>query len=115
MTWSADVRACKTLWTTLIALDQLSETTVFKKAGAKLMKDLTFFAATGSAAVLNARARGLAFDLDRVFQTLRGARFESGATQVKAVDALTGVLKDGEKSVEALADVADANYHFFEE
>jgi hypothetical protein len=112
MAWSANVRACKTLWTTLIALDQLSEATVFKKAGTKLMKDLTFFAGPASPAAVNVRARGLAFDLDRVFQTLRGARFESGVTQMKAIDALVAILKNGSKTVAELADEADAHYHF---
>lgn len=112
MPWSKDVRACKTLWTTLVALDQMSEQELFGTAGQKLMKDLTYFASIAGGGTLETRTKGLAFDLDQVFKSLRGAKFESGVTRVAAIDAMYGVLIEPEQTVEQLAEVVDAQYEF---
>jgi hypothetical protein len=115
MKWSNNNRACKTTWTTLIALDQLRENQTFKTAGNKKMKSLTFYPKEGSSDVLDIRAKGLAQQLDKIFRFVRRADYEKNVTNKKAVNGLVKVLKDGEKTVADLADVADDAYLFFKE
>ena len=115
MKWSNNNRACKTVWSTLIALDQFSETQVFKTAGDKKIKTLTFFPKDAAGDVVNVRAKSLARQLDKVFRLVRGASYEKTITQNKAITAMSEVLKDGDKTVADLADVSDDAYLFFGE
>lgn len=115
MKWSNNNRACKTVWTTLIALDQFSETQVFKTAGDKKIKTLTFFPKDATGDVVNVRANSLARQLDKIFRLVRGASYEKTITQNKAVAAISEILKDGDKTVADLADACDDAYLFFGE
>ncbi|WP_455204219.1 hypothetical protein [Kaarinaea lacus] len=115
MKWSKNNRACKTVWSTLVALDQMSERQMFKTAGGKKIKSLTFFAKDASGDMLSVRAKAFAHQCDKVFRFVRGAQYEDNVTTQKAINALVKVLKDGEKTVADLADVADDAYFFFRE
>lgn len=115
MKWSNNNRACKTVWSTLVALDQLSERQLFKTAGDKKIGTLTFYPKDGSSDVLETRAKALALQMDKIFRVVRSATYENNVTAKKAVNSLVTVLKDGEKTVAELADAADDAYLFFKE
>ncbi|RYY02132.1 MAG: hypothetical protein EOO53_13930 [Gammaproteobacteria bacterium] len=115
MAWSSNNRACKTVWSTLMALDQISESQTFKTTGIIKIGDLRFFPIDGTQAVLDVRAQSLALQLDKIFRLIRGATYEADVDQLAAVTALELILKDKEKTVADLADEADSKYLFFKE
>ena len=112
MTWSVGTRACKTVWSTLVILDQMHELVLFLEAGQRKMQDLLFFANDAADTTLGVRARGLAFTMDSIFRIARGAEFEDEITHNQAIEAMVEVLIDKDKTVENLADVADDQYRF---
>lgn len=115
MKWSQNNRACKTVWTTLMVLDQINEQETFAATGAIKVGDLTFYPKDGTQDVLAARAKALALQIDKVFRKIRGAVYEEGKDQMQAVTAMTEVLKDKDKTVAEFAGIADDLYRFFQE
>lgn len=115
MKWSNNSVACKTIWTTLMVFEQISERQLFKTTGDKKMSDLPFFAKDGTDAVKKARAKSLAIQFDKYFRIARGAKYESDVNKKKAVDSLVTVMKEADKLVVDLADVADDMYLFYRE
>ena len=43
MKWSSNNKACKTVWSTLMALDQIDEDRSFKSTGQMKISELKFF------------------------------------------------------------------------
>lgn len=115
MKWSANNRACKTVWSTLMVLDQIGEDQSFDSTGKKTVGNLRFFPHDGSQDIIDIRAKSLAIQIDKVFRMIRGATYENNVSQSQAVDALAVVLKDKEQTVAELANKADDQYLFFKE
>jgi hypothetical protein len=109
--WSRNHRSCEATWTTLYALIQLRA--AFGDAGEIPMSQLTFW--TQSARSRDVRARALAAQMDGVFTTIRGARYEDGVQQNGAIAALSEALLTESKTVSDLAEVCDAQYRFWGE
>jgi hypothetical protein len=98
---------------TFLALRILAQTArKFASAGAQQMQDLSFWVAGDSADMRGAKAKSLATQLHNMFTLAFDSKLESGATKVGSIKAMADVLADGNKTVNALADVADDNYDF---
>jgi uncharacterized protein YicC (UPF0701 family) len=111
--WSKNNRACKTAWSTLRVLEQLKE--VFSAAGSLKMRDLTFYNQTSSKELRASLSRMLATQLDNIFREIRSARYEEGVTAEQAIEAMAGILTDGDLTVADLAETCDESYKFFGE
>jgi hypothetical protein len=110
MKWSNNNRACKTVWTTLRVLDQISKRRTFKTTGDLNIKDLTFFVGTDE--TVQVRAESLAAQMDNLFTELRGAAYEEDFNSKSARAAMVAVLTDGDLTVADLADTADDAFEF---
>ena len=108
--WTNNNRACKTLWTSLFTMHQLS--TNFDDSGDLTMKDLLFFNPLSSGDLRKQEATVVADELDNIFRNGRGADFEQGIDRTTAMENMVEVLADEEKSVADLASVVDAAYRF---
>jgi hypothetical protein len=98
---------------TFLALRILAQTMrKFPTAGAQEVQNLAFWVVGDSADMRTAKAKSLAAQLHNMFTLAFGSRLESGATKVGSIKAMGEVLADGNKTVNALADVADDNYDF---
>lgn len=106
--WSGEIRACKTTWSTLLALGQMEAP--FPDAGAIPMTQLTFW--TSADTGRDVRARALATEMDGLFTHVRGATYEDGVTQPAAVAAVTASLLTESGTVADLSGVCDTQYHF---
>ncbi len=115
MEWTINNVACITVWEALRVLGQIRELQLFKTAGKKKMKNLTFYADTKSGDPLDKRAKALAIVLDKFFRFQAVAEYESNVTLTKALSSMTKVLKDETKTIADLAAVADKAYQFFGE
>ncbi len=115
MKWSSNNRACKTVWSVLMGLDQISESQPFKTTGDIKMRALTFFPQDAGDDVAEAKTHAFALQLDQVFRLIRGATYEAGIDQQKAVEEMQAVLKEGDETTTRLADVADDMYLFLNE
>lgn len=111
--WDTNARANETLWTTLYLLNQLF--TNYKESGSLAMKDLTFYNPLVSSDFRRNQALMLADQLDNVFRMGRGAIFEPGVERGDAILKITGLMTDGEKTVEDLAELVDDLYKFWQE
>jgi len=101
--------------TTLVVLEELTESQDFVLAGEKKIGDLPFFPVDGGADILDVKANSFAMQLDKVFRLMRGAVYEAGINQQKAVSSLVEVLKDKDKTIADLSDIADDSYLFYKE
>ena len=111
--WSKNNLACTTTWTTLMVLEQLHE--VFSKSGTLTMKDLAYWNNAASAEMRKIQATTIAHQTDNIFIKLRGAKYEAGSTQQKAVDEMVTTMTDETKTVSDLAAINDSNYLFLGE
>ena len=111
--WTTNNRACKTLWTSLSTMNQLSAN--FEDSGNLKMQDLTFYNPTVSGELLKQQATMVADQLDTIFRNGRGAKFEVNIDRTKAINAMIDVLVDGEKQVKDLASTVDDLYKFISE
>ena len=111
--WTTNNRACKTLWTSLSTMNQLSAN--FEDSGNLKMQDLTFYNPTVSGELLKQQATMVADQLDTIFRNGRGAKFEVNIDRTKAINAMIDVLVDGEKQVKDLASKVDDAYKFISE
>ena len=111
--WNKNNRACKTTWSTLRILDQLTKT--FKDTGSLKMKDLTFWNQTAGGDLRASVARMLCIQMNNIFINIRRAKYEEGISASKAVEAMTEILSDPDKKVEDLAEVNDNNFEFLGE
>lgn len=110
-TWSSNHRACKTTWSTLLALTQLQE--AFPLAGVIPMPSLLFWAGSDDARAQ--RAQTLAQQMDNIFRLLRNARYEDGVSAEAALAGLEAALLKESNTVADLSDAADTLYLFWQE
>lgn len=115
MKWSSNNRACKTVWSVLKGLDQISELQPFKSTGEIKIKELTFYPQDAGDDIGEAKPHAFALQLDRVFRNIRRAEYEEGIDKQQAVETMLAVLEQGEETVTKLSDVADDMYLFLDE
>jgi hypothetical protein len=108
--WDKHNLACVNTWAFLRGLGQYSA--VFSTAGQIKMSELKFYDADMSGDAVQAEARNLALQLDRIFTKALLASYESGYGLAKAVDALVVVMVEGEKTLTDLGEVVDGAYDF---
>ena len=111
--WSRNHRAHKTTWTTLRLLEQSSK--AFPNSGGIKISQLGFWNNGDSADMRATKAMSLAAQLGNVFREIRGAQFEEGFNKAKANKSRADVLKNGDKTLFDLAEVADDCYLFWGE
>jgi len=112
-TWTANNRACTTLWTTLYNMTQL--VTNFDDSGELKMKDLTYYNPLASAEMRRQAALMISDQLDNIFRIGRGAKYEKDIDRDDAITGMMEVLEDENKTVKELASVADKLYRFWGE
>ena len=113
--WTPNNRAATTTWLTLLALSEIPRDLVFKEAGSRKMKDLTFFASGASIDSRRIAASALAIQMDSMFRDIRGAQYEKGKSFGTAVSAIVEVLLDPDKTLAELAETNDDQYLFWRE
>lgn len=111
--WSDNNRACKTLWTTLYAMKQI--TSGFSESGALKMSELAYFNPFDSEDLRKQNAGMIADQLDSTFRHGRGAKFETEMDRTKVISGITALLIDADKLVSDLADLVDSMYNFYGE
>ena len=111
--WTTTNRACKTLWTSLSTMDQLSSN--FDESGEIKMCELTFFNPLVSSELRKQQAAMVADQLDNIFRNGRGATFERNTDRGKAVTRMREILADESKLLCDLAHVIDESYQFISE
>jgi hypothetical protein len=108
--WSPDNPSCLSTWMALRVLEQ--SRLVFAKSGAVPMRELAYWSTVPSQAMRTLEAHGLAKEMDNILRLIDGAGLEEGATIATAVDFITAILTDGDRTVAELAEVIDQLYHF---
>lgn len=111
--WSANNRACTTLWATFFSMHQLS--TNFDDSGDLAMSDLTYFNPLGSPELRKQQAVILADQLDHIFRIGRGAIYENNVDRTKAMSSMVKILADEKKLLKDLAKTVDDSYKFWGE
>ena len=112
MAWTNEKMANVDTWFTLFRINQIIAP--FPEAGNIKMSQLTFFNPTASQDHLKIEATLVANTIDQLF-TAFGVKLENNVSRNAALTAMIGVLMDGNKTVEELAEVNDSNYLFFNE
>lgn len=108
--WSKNNRACKSLWTALSSMKQLSAD--FDESGKLLIKDLMFYNNIVSAEHRKQQAALIADQLDNVFHG-RGATYENNVDRTSAMQNMVAILTDESKYVNDLASTIDNCYKFW--
>ena len=111
--WSANNRACTTLWSTLFYMHQLA--TNFDESGDLAMSDLTYFNPLSSSELRRQQAIILADQLDNIFRIGRGAQYENNVDRTNAMNSIITILIDGKNMVKDLAKTVDDSYRFWGE
>ncbi|HBF38907.1 MAG TPA: hypothetical protein DDW50_16500 [Firmicutes bacterium] len=109
--WSKNNRACTTTWSTLLILDQISAP--FVDSSVIKMQEFTFWNHASSSDMRRILATTLAIQMDNIFIMIRGAQYETGITKETVTSGIAGLLTDGDKTVNDLADLNDSNYVFW--
>jgi hypothetical protein len=112
-TWSSKSLADTTTWLLLSIYEDLSGN--FNDAEDVKMSALAFYNPAVSSDMLDAEARNTAAILDRAYRAKAGATFKPSWDIPKAVDAMTIILKDGNKTVNDLASQVGQIYKFIGE
>ena len=113
--WSTNNRSCTTTWTTLRIMGQISESLLFKDAGTERMNKLTFWSQSASSDIRQTQVRTLAIMMDNIFRMIRGAKYEEGINNQKAVSDIVNILVNADKTIAELAETNDKNYLFWRE
>ncbi len=108
--WSKNNRACKTLWTTLYNLKQISDN--FDDSGTLKMKDLLYYNSVVSADLRKQQATILADQLDNIFRNGRGAVYEADTDRTTSMQSMVEILTDESKELSDLASKIDGCYKF---
>lgn len=108
--WSSDNLAQSVTW--LLLANYADLTAKFSDAQGVKMSTLAFLNPTSSPGMEGEAAKNIAAIFDRSFTTDFGATFNSGWSTPKAVDDMTNVLKDKDKTVGDLAARVQAIYKF---
>ena len=113
--WKPNNRAATTTWLTLRTLAQIPKDKVFKKTGTIKMNELLFWMQSSSVQMRKVQAGSLAIMIDNIFRDIRGAVYEEGFDNNKAIKKIKETLLDSEKTVSGLAKINDDIYHFWKE
>jgi hypothetical protein len=113
--WTPNNRAATTTWLTLRTLAQIPKDEVFKNAGSRKMNQLLFWAKSSSGQIRKVQAESLAIMMDNVFRDIRGAVYEEGVDNSKAIDSIIETLLDSDKTISDLAGINDSIYLFWGE
>jgi hypothetical protein len=108
--WSNTNLAQAATWFLLATFEDL--TTGFSAAKDVKMSALAFFNPAVSSDMLESLARQSAANLDIGYRTTFGATFQNNWDIPKSVDAMTLIMKVGDKTVEDLATQVDMIYKF---
>ena len=111
--WSANHRACTTLWSTLFYLHQF--VTNFDDSGDLIMSDLTYYNPLSSSEQRRLDAMMLADQLDNIFRIARHAQYEKNIDRTQAMSRMLAILLEPKKMVKDLAEVVDVCYRFWGE
>jgi len=111
--WNPNNRACTTTWSTLRVLDQNNKP--FSKSGNVKMDKLLFWNQAATPAMRKLQATTIATQMDNIFREIRGATYEKGVTEQKAITESVATLIDADKTISDLAGVCDNNYLFWGE
>lgn len=110
MAWTDTSDTCVAIFSTLGRLHQIDEHTTFEAAGPMTMKELQFFNVQASSDITAANALALARLINEMMINGYDASCQPGLSSDDAVQALTGILQDGDKTIENLSDSASAQY-----
>jgi hypothetical protein len=113
MEWNQDCEACKNLWAALTQLRQIVNKS-YKQSEMIKMNELTFYNSELGDEALRTEAKLVANGLDDIFKQ-SGAVYEEGVDHDSAIESMTEVLLDEEKTVHDLAHTVDPLYKFFQE
>jgi hypothetical protein len=108
--WSPDNPACLSTWMALRVMEQSRR--VFPESGAIPMRQLAYWSTVASDAMRNLQAHTLAKEMDNIFRLIDGSTLEEGATVETALDFITAILTDGDRTVADLAEMNDQLYRF---
>jgi len=111
--WNNNNLACITTWITFYYMKQIQKS--FADSADVKMNELLYWNNAASASMRTLQADALAANIDNTFTTIRGARYEDGSDQGKAISGMSAVLQDSSKSMTDLAKVNDDNYKFWHE
>lgn len=110
MGWSNNNLAHVHTWMALRVLGQSSKT--FDASEKVKVREFEFWVDGDSDPMRAQKARTISAQIDNIFRMFQGASYESGFTKIKAVNALATVLRNGDKTMAELGDVADECYYF---
>ena len=79
------------------------------------MSELLFWAQSSSGEIRKVQAGALVIMIDNIFRDIRGAVYEEGIDNNKAIENIKETLLDSEKTISELAEINDAVYHFWKE
>ena len=113
--WKPNNRAATTTWLTLRTLAQIPKDKVFKKTGTIKMNELLFWMQSSSVQMRIVQAGSLAIMIDNIFRDIRGAVYEEGFDNNKAIKKIKETLLNSEKTVSDLAETNDDIFHFWKE
>ena len=108
--WSSDNLAQSVTW--LLLANYADLTAKFSDAQGVKMSTLAILNSASSPEMQDKAAKNFAAIFDRSFTTDFGAKFNSGWSTPKAVDEMTSILKDKDKTVGDLAAKVQAIYKF---
>lgn len=108
--WKTNNLACLHTWTTLFIMKQSQKS--FKNSGEIKMKDFLFYNPILSPELLKKEAKSLAVDLDQAYINTCFAAYEAGITKTKAIDDMTALLLNANKTMAHLAEKVDEDYQF---
>jgi len=108
--WNNNNLAHTDTWGFLFLFEELN--VGFHEARDVAMSELAFFNPSVSSGMLEADAEELAARLDRAFRMKSRAKFETGWTVPKAVQAMKDTLRNKDKLVCELAVQVDETYNF---
>ncbi|MCP3914527.1 MAG: hypothetical protein GY711_03095 [bacterium] len=109
--WSNKKPNCVVTWGTLAVLGE--STRSFPTSGDVKVRRFTYWVPDED--MRSTRARTLAVQMDNTFRNLFDTRFEDGVRKTKAIVAITGLLLEGDKTMNDLAELNDDLYRFLGE
>ena len=109
--WKKDVIACRLTWYVLGVLNQSKQAP--EDSGDIPVSDFEFWLPDED--LRRTAAKSLAIQLNNVFQTYYGAKYEEGSMRSVAIPAMHECLMDEEMTMADLAEVVNENYRFLGE
>ena len=108
--WTNNNLACVNAWAFLRVLKQFRN--VFGTAGDLTMEEFAYWNPAATPGARRTEAMGLAAQLDTMFTTGVGAKYEPGFNRTKATICMTDVLVDADQTLCEFAATVDEAYRF---